>query len=304
MLNNPEPPGIEYIAHHEQYEKAILNGWTMDVVKYGNEIDRYVPAKLGQLTCIIGHTTVGKTTTLLWMLSKLMKAQRRILVYSAENRISTIHKALARFYTGKHEIGITELDEIREAVKYIEFRKHFTCHEILNQATYVLDAGFEFDFFLIDPYNALRMDPTSKVNGHEYHYQCVDEMRVFCLNTNKSIFLNCHTVTESQRVKPDSNGHKPAPLDSDVEGGAKFPNKADDTIVMHRQVHSNIPGEKYITEIHVRKVRNDEFGGGHTPWDNPIKVKFRIDRTGFDFMGSFEQKNNDYKQMAFKDSSF
>jgi len=121
------------------------------------------------------------------------------------------------------------------------------------------------------------------------------------MNTKKSLFLNCHTVTEAQRVKPDQNGHRPAPMDSDVEGGGKFPNKADDSIVIHRQISSMIPEEKYISEIHVRKVRNQEFGGEPTPFNDPVKIKFRLNRTGFDTLGSFEQKNNDYKQMQFAD---
>jgi hypothetical protein len=125
----------------------------------------------------------------------------------------------------------------------------------------------------------------------------IEEMRVFTMTSNKSIFLNCHTVTESQRTKADSNGHKPVPLDSDVEGGAKFPNKADNTLVIHRQIGSAIPGEKYVTEIHVRKVRNQEFGGEPTPFTDPIRIRYRIDRTGFDLDN--QTKLTDYKQVSF-----
>jgi hypothetical protein len=120
------------------------------------------------------------------------------------------------------------------------------------------------------------------------------------MTTQKSIFLNCHTVTEAQRVKPDQNGHRPAPMDSDVEGGGKFPNKADDTIVIHRQISSMIEGEKYVSEIHVRKVRNQEFGGEPTPFNDPIKFRFRINRTGFDPMNT-TSNIFDYKSMAYND---
>ena len=47
-----------------------------------------------------------------------------------------------------------------------------------------------------------------------------------------------------------------------------------------------IEGEKYISEIHIRKVRNQEFGGEPTPFDDPVKLKFKIDRTGFDRLTS------------------
>jgi len=292
LLNAPHEPGFEFIANPEQYERDILKGWAMTVVPFGFELDKYCPAKLGQLTCIIGHTTVGKTTVLLWLLSRLIRQQKRILIYSAENRVASIHRTLTRFATGNEIVTAEMLLNIRNKVRYIEHKKHFTYRDMLNQATYLLDTGFDWDFFLIDPYNALRKDPTLRLNGHEYDYQAADEMRIFTLTTNKSIFLNCHTVTEAQRVKPDANGHKPAPLDSDVEGGAKFPNKADDTIVLHRQIWSKDLEERNTTEIHVRKVRNKEFGGDQTPWEQPLKIKFRQNWTGFDVLNSYEDKLN------------
>jgi len=284
ILNAPADPGLEYIADPREYERKILQGETMETVKYGFDLDRFAPAKLGQLTVIVGHTNVGKTTTILWLLSRLTRQNRKLLIYSAENRISTLHKQYTRFYTGQEHDSQEGLEMCRESVRYIKHEKHFSYKEMLNQATYLLDAGFDFDFFLIDPYNALKIDNTARLNTHDYHYQAAEEFRIFTTATNKSIFLNCHTVTEAQRVKPDANGHRPAPLDSDVEGGGKFPNKADDSIVIHRQIGSNLEGEKYISEIHVRKVRNQEFGGEPTPFDRPVRVRFKLDRTGFDFL--------------------
>lgn len=300
LLNTPNDPGAEFIAIPDQYEREVLQGYTMTVFKYGFEFDQWCPAKLAELTCIIGHTNVGKTTVILWLLSKLIRLKRRVLIYSAENRISNIHKQLVRFITGHEKVSVEDLDMVSPFVRYIKHEKHFSYRDMLNQATYLLDAEFDFDFFLIDPYNSLRIDGKG-LNTHDYHYQAAQEMRIFTTTTNKSIFLNCHTVTEAQRVKPDQNGHRPAPLDSDVEGGGKFPNTADNTIVLHRQISSVIPGEKYITELHVRKVRNQEFGGEPTPFTDPVRVKFRIDRTGFDYIGS-PKTVNDYKQMQFNDN--
>jgi energy-coupling factor transporter ATP-binding protein EcfA2 len=301
ILNSPKEPGLELIANPSEYEKEVLEGYHMERVNYGFELDRFCPAKLGQLTVIVGHTNVGKTTTILWLLSMLLKQDRKILIYSAENRISVIHKQLIRFATGHEVITMPMLDAFRDQIRYIKHERHYSYKDMLNQATYLLDANFEFDFFLVDPYNSLRIDNKERLNTHDYHYQAAEEMRIFTNNSNKSIFLNCHTVTEAQRVKPDANGHRPAPMDSDVEGGGKFPNKADDTIVIHRQISSMIEGEKYISEIHVRKVRNQEFGGEPTPFDRPVKIKYRINRTGFETVGSYESKIHDYKQLKMKE---
>lgn len=299
IINAPTEPGMELIANPQDYEAEVLHGWKMDVCHYGFTFDKWCPAKLGELTCIIGHTNVGKTTTILWLLSKLARQNRRILIYSAENRISTLHRQFTRFYTGHEQVTADSLEAVRQSIRYIKHERHYSYKDMLNQAIYLLDAGFDFDFFLVDPYNSLRIDNTQRINTHDYHYQAAEEIRIFTTTTNKSIFLNCHTVTESQRIKPDQNGHRVAPLDSDVEGGAKFPNKADNTIVAHRQISSVIEGEKFITELHVRKVRNQEFGGEPTPFDKPVRIKFRLDRTGFDELGTWEQKNSDYKSMQF-----
>lgn len=300
LLNEPHEPGFEFIADPVEYEREILNGYTMTVLKYGFEMDKWCPAKIPELTCVIGHTNVGKTATLMFLLSRLIRQKQCVLIYTAENRVSTIHKQLTRFVFEDEHVTSDHLRAIRDQVRYIKHEKHFSYRDMLNQATYLLDAGFDFNFFLIDPYNALRIDNKDRLNTHEYHYQAAQEMRIFTTTTNKSIFLNCHTVTEAQRVKPDQNGHRPAPLDSDVEGGGKFPNTADNTIVIHRQISSVIPGEKYITELHVRKVRNQEFGGEPTPFNEPIRLKFRIDRTGFDFLPRVNPAA-DYKSMQFDD---
>jgi energy-coupling factor transporter ATP-binding protein EcfA2 len=298
ILNNPQDPGLEYIADPDVYEKEVLSGYKMDVVPYRfSLLDQYCPAKMGELTCIIGHTNVGKTTVILWMLSMLAKSEKKIVVYSAENRISSIVKNVYRFVFGHGNWQKAELVKLRERFKFIKHERQFSYKDMLNQATYLLDADFDFDFFFIDPYNALKIDNKNRLNTHDYHYEAIEDMRVFTMTTNKSIFLNCHTVTESQRTKADQNGHKPVPLDSDVEGGAKFPNKADNTIVIHRQIGSAIPNEKYITEIHIRKVRNQEFGGEPTPYTEPIRIRYRMDRTGFDLVGN--EKISDYKNISF-----
>lgn len=303
LLNAPKEPGLEYIADPDDYEREVLSGYKMDVVKYRfGLLDKYCPAKMGELTCIIGHTNVGKTTVILWLLSMLAKQEKKILVYSAENRISSLVKNVYRFIFGHDQWDTVTLRKLRDCFRFIKHERQFSYKDMMNQATYLIDAGYDFDFFFIDPYNALKIDNKERLNTHDYHYQAIEDMRVFTLTTGKSIFINCHTVTESQRTKPDANGHRPAPMDSDVEGGGKFPNKADNTMIVHRQISSKIPGEKYVTEIHIRKVRNQEFGGEPTTFDDPIRVKYRMDRTGFDLVS--ETKQQDYRSISFAEPTY
>lgn len=302
LINNPPDPGLENIANPDHYEREILQGVTMDVSLYGNELDKFCPHKQGQLTCIVGHPNIGKTTTELYNLSRISKRKnKKILVYSAENPIRIVHREFTRFFTGHANLSIEDLDLTREIVRYITHNRRYSYKDLLIQGTYLLDAGYEFDEFFIDPYNSLRIDPANRLPMHEYHQEAIEEMRIFTQSTGKGITLNCHTVTEAQRVKLDSNGCRPAPHMSDVEGGGKFINKSDDCMVFHRQINSNIEGEKYITEIHVGKVRNQEFGGGQTPKDSPVKFRMRIDRTGFDVLNSYDDKLSNYKQISFSE---
>lgn len=306
QLNNPQQPGEEYIADPAEYEREILEGVQMEVLKYGFDLDNFCPYKQGQLTVVVGHYNLGKTTTILWLLAKIARQGKRILVYSAENKIRILHRQFARFYYDSPAFTKDQLIALRSVIRYISHKRQFSYKDMLMQGTYLLDAGFEFEVFLIDPYNSLKMDVTFNLKGHEYHYEAIEEMRIFTTTTNKSIFLNCHTVTEAQREKPDQNGETPVPLTSQVEGGGKFPNKADDCMVIHRHTQAVDEEVRYITEIHVGKVRNQEFGGRQTPWGKPVKIKFRKDWSGFDPLYSAEQKMQDYKQISFyeKDKPF
>lgn len=292
LLNEPHKPGLEFIERHQVYETEILNGYRMEVSKYNNILDKFCPPKLGQLTVIIGHNNVGKTTLAIYLLSRLALQKRKILIYSAENRISTIHEDFTRFMFGT--VNKDSLEATRESVAYIKNSMRFTYMDILNQSTYLLDAGFDWDFFLIDPYNALKIQNPQRLNMHDYHYEVADTFRLFSMNTGKSLFLNCHTLTESQREKYDANGERKAPLASMTEGGAKWINKADDVMVFHRNPRSIIDGNKYITEVHVEKIRNKKFGGEPTPFDQPLLAKFTP--YSFDFIGEQRVVNNYYEK--------
>lgn len=135
ILNSPADPGLEYIAEPRQYEKEVLDGFYMETVNYGFELDKFCPAKLGQLTVIVGHTNVGKTTVILWLLSKLIKQGKRVLIYSAENRISVLHKQLTKFVTGLDDVTKKHLESIRDYTRYIKHERHFSYRDMLNQAT-------------------------------------------------------------------------------------------------------------------------------------------------------------------------
>jgi energy-coupling factor transporter ATP-binding protein EcfA2 len=279
QLKSETEVGRDYFESPAVYEKEITNGVKWEVLKYGHKkLDEHCPYKQGQLTLIIGHTNVGKSTLILYLLSLLLD-RKKLIVYSAENRVSQLARLLIQFFwnvTSGHERYFKWL---RERVLFVKHVKQFTYKDMLEQLSFSDDIGFCADMILIDPYNSLKVD--ARGNTHEYHYDAIENMRIFTQTTQKSIFLNCHTVTESQRVKPDQFGEIKRPMASDVEGGGKFPNKADDTWVIHRQLFSVDPDKRYTSQLYIDKVRNTDGGGYQTPYNEPIFFDFKKDWTGF-----------------------
>lgn len=286
QLSSELTPGKEYFESPEVYEREILTGVKWEVLRYGHKLlDEHCPYKQGQLTCIIGHTNVGKTTLILYLLSKLLD-RKKIIIYSAENRISQIARLLIQFFWNVNQGHEKYFSWLRERVMFIKHVKQFTYKDMLEQMAISDDIGFNSDMILIDPYNSLKID--SKGNTHEYHYDAIENMRIFTKTTGKSIFLNCHTVTEAQRIKPDQYGEIKRPMASDVEGGAKFPNKADDTWVIHRQLYATDQEKQYESHLFIDKVRNRDGGGRPTPYNNPIFFDFKKDWTGFTTKSDFQ----------------
>lgn len=275
-------PGKDYFANPDDYEREILTGVKWEVLKYGHTLlDLHCPYKQGQLTTIIGHTNVGKTTLIIYLLSRLLD-RKKLIVYSAENRVSQIARNIISFKFGHHSYQ-KHFQWLRERVLFIRHAKQFTYKDMLEQAAISDDMDFKADMLFIDPYNSLKID--KKGNGHEYHYEAMEDLRIFCMTTGKSIFLNCHTVTESQRTKPDQDGEIKPPIMADVEGGGKFPNKSDDVWIIHRNLYSVMEEQRSITHLYVGKVRNTEGGGKTTGFTEPIKFSFMHDWTGFRCQG-------------------
>lgn len=279
QLRTDVEPGREYFEVPEVYEKEILTGVKWEILKYGHKrIDEHCPYKQGQLTTIIGHTNVGKTTLIIYLLTRLLQ-NKKLIIYSAENRISQIARLIIGFVWG-HGDYQRHFQWLRERVLFIKHAKQFTYKDMLEQISISDDIEFKADMILIDPYNALKLEKNR--NSHEYHYEAIEDMRIFTMRTGKSIFLNCHTVTDSQRTKANQYGEIPPPIMADVEGGAKFPNKADDVWVIHRNLYHTDETERYISTLYVGKVRNTEAGGRPTGWTEPIRFVFKKDWTGFE----------------------
>lgn len=275
--------------------KQIKNGEYKEGLKLGiDELDKHFRFKR-QFSVVLGHSNVGKTQTMLYLMF-LYNLRHKIkwLVFSSENKPSQIYRKLIEFDTGlplnkipEAEIQ-TRLIRISQDFQVIDPNELFTYKTLLNEAKRIREK-FEFDGFLIDPYNSLVTDVNAaKLGKHEYDYLATTEMLHFCNEHDCAIWLNTHANTEALRRKhPASHEyaeHPMPPMASDVEGGGKFVNRVTDAFFcIHR--YTQHPTDWMYTHIHVRKIKDIDSGGMPTFLDEPIRMKSLINNVGYEIDG-------------------
>jgi hypothetical protein len=276
--------------------KRIRNGEIKEGLGLGiPEVDKYLRFKYGNFNVILGHANVGKTTVILYlMLLYTKKHNLRWLIFSSENEPYSILRKLVEFLEQKpiHKIEEEQytkhLDYLNSHFKIIDTTELYNYRKLIELCKAVKGA-WDFQGLLIDPYNSLIKDGdlVKDIGGHEYDYQATTEFRIFCKKNNISIWLNTHANTTALRIKHplghEYAGHPIPPLASDVEGGGKFVNRADDFLVIHRYIQH--PTEWINSLIHVRKVKEIETGGRPTPMEEPIKMSSIPNNVGFEING-------------------
>ena len=291
-----EDEDFSFLAKQEDIKK-YLEQWRNGTFEKGlttgiPSLDKYFVFKRGNYNVFNGFDNVGKSTALwyLCLLSTMFHGWRWI-IYSNENRNGAVVKKLIEFYYGI-QIEKQTPEQYQEAFDFIN--KHFTIisndllynyKDILNITEKLLNKS-KYDGCLIDPYNSLKIELSnnSKLSTHEYHYEAASEMQVFAKKMDTCIYLNCHVITGAMRLQKGETKHK-APQKADTEGGGKFSNKADDFGTFHREVQDK---ETYTKmEIHMRKIKEVETGGGYTPYDEPYILDMQRGMCGYADVNGF-----------------
>lgn len=250
-------------------------------------LDRHFLFKDGAFVIVNGFDNVGKTTVILFLaLIAALYHDWSWILYCAENSSGELTRKLMEFYWNKSvkDMSEAEYSEAREFVRthftFIKNEELYNYKDLLVIAEKLLKRK-KYKAMLWDPYNALKIELTnsSKLSTHEYHYEAVSETKQFCLNHGLSIWINTHAVTSASRLRSEDNKRTPAPRKGDVEGGAKFANKADEFLTIHR--HTDDPENWMVTELHVRKIKVTETGGRVTPRNMPVLL--RMMKGGFAF---------------------
>jgi hypothetical protein len=278
----------------KQYLDSIRDGSFKLGLEIGCPLDNHLRYKQGTFNVMAGHANVGKTKFILYYyLCLAVKHSKKFLIFSAENSTGGIKRDLIQLHAGKQ---LKDLDEqqyeyhfnwIGEHFKFIDFEQFYRINKRFMNFRDVFKSALEdcqyFDALVIDPYNSLATCEDIKGNSHERDYAVASEFRMFCKQNNKSIYLLAHGNTEALRkVYPKGHDFESFPIclnSSDIEGGGKWVNRSDDFIVIHRMTQHE--SEWMKTEIHVKKIKENESGGTPTFLKNP--VIFHMDKGGLSF---------------------
>jgi len=282
------------IDYNEQLEKLrqIRNGSLKEGEKLDiDQIDEHIRFKPSNFNVILGQANVGKTSAVLFlMLSYTLKYGKKWLVYSSENEPHSIIRKLVEYLAIKpvnvikEEEFIEHTNFIKKYFKIINAEQMYTYRDLINLGI-LQKQLWDYDGFMVDTYNSLAKDKElmKSLGGHEYDYQATTEFRIFCKQNNVTLWLNVHANTSAIRMLHNANheyaGFPLPPQAGDVEGGAKFVNRADDFWVIHRYIQH--PTDYMITHIHVRKVKEVETGGRPTPMDFPVRIRSVINNVGY-----------------------
>tara|TARA_B110000285_G_scaffold203670_1_gene239977 strand:+ start:13264 stop:14175 length:912 start_codon:yes stop_codon:yes gene_type:complete len=302
------------IAGTKQIRDKILD------IKYGRikeglkidipEIDEYLRFKKANFNLIIGHANVGKTTIIIYLFVLwAIKHNLRFLIWSSENTPQSIVRKIIEFKMGLPIQKASE-EQIADAItwcdlhfKVIDVQELYTYKQLISESEAVKEA-WNYDALLIDPYNSLSKDAKLQKltgNSHDYDYHVASEFRLFAKKKEVTVFLNAHGVTNALRqVHPSGHEYEglPKPLSmGDVEGGGKWGNRSDDTLCIHRYTgHSS---DWMYSVLSILKVKENETGGRPTPFDEPIKLKMKVNNVGFEFMGKDLLTTKKIKKLEF-----
>ena len=276
--------------------KSIRNGKYKEGLKLDiPELDEYIRFKPSNFNIVLGHANVGKTTSILYlMLCYSIKHDLKWLICSTENESYSLIRKLVEFLD-ETPINLISEANFKTHYEYVDAHFKFVDNSIMYDYHSALELfaeirkNYKYDGILLDPYNALTKDNElmKSLGGHEYDYQACTELRMFCKEHNITMWLNTHAGTSALRMvhKNDHQfaGHPLPPMASDVEGGGKFVNRADDFIVVHR--YTLHPTLYTTTMLHIRKVKEIETGGRPTSMDNPIMLLALQNNVGFSING-------------------
>lgn len=155
----------------------------------------------------------------------------------------------------------------------------WTITNILAKAKYLIRRN-GIKLLVIDPYNRVESEQQSNETETQYISRFLDKLTQFAQQNDALIFLMAHPT----KIKKD-NGNGGIPTTYDIKGSSTFFDKADFSIIVHRERDK---GDDNHTLVRVEKVKFRHLGapgdskfkynfinGRYIPWQQGVHVDFR-----------------------------
>jgi replicative DNA helicase len=260
--------------------RGVSTGWA--------NVDTIFTVRKGEWTAITGMPGHGKSSWLDQLAVNVAKLHDwRFLVFSAENLPHEEHVArlLEKFNNNPFNEGPTTrmtLEQVLEGMKFLD--EHFVYlappEDKQNVRTLLslvdsLITQERVDAVIIDPWNELDHSRPATMTETEYISVQLTTMRRFARNRQIHLFVVAHPA----KLQKDKSGKYPVPTLYDIAGSAHWRNKADNGIVIHRELSVDSSGDvvdRGISNVIVQKIRFRQVGkiGRATLFYNSITGRF------------------------------
>lgn len=240
-------------------ERGKRTGWTA--------LDRFYTVRPGELTIVTGIPSSGKSNFIDCLMVNLAQLHDwRFAVFSPENLPLEQHMAaVSEKYAGRpfHQ-GLTErmsLEDLHDALGWV--REHFTwimpsseddwtVEKILETAG-KLCLRYGIRGLVIDPWNELEAFRPPQMTETEFVSCALKRIRVFGRQRGIHIWV----VVHPSKLYRTTDGKYPVPTLYDCAGSAHWRNKADNGIVLWRDLGGNDTAE---VQVHIQKIRFRQVG--------------------------------------------
>lgn len=237
---------------------GLSTGW--------KNMDEHYTVRPGEITVITGIPNSGKSN---WLDSLLVNVAREhnwsFGVFSPENQPIANHVARLMEKYGKVPFrpGPTERmspQQMHDLREWIDFYFSFILPDDGDEWTldYILRCAAALvkrrgiRGLVIDPWNELEHQRPKELTETEYTAKCLKRIRIFARKHQVHVWIVAHPA----KMYRDKDGKYPVPTLYDINGSAHFRNKADNGIVVWR----NLTEPHDPVEVHVQKIRFREVG--------------------------------------------
>ena len=253
--------------YREEIQQLYERGVTRGVSTGWRALDRLYTVRSGDLTVVTGIPSSGKSNWLDCLLVNLARLHGwRFAIFSPENLPLEQHMAeMAAKYLGKPfydgqtpRMTPAELDA---ALAWLaeHFRWIMPKREDDWQIERILAIAGQLCFregirgVVIDPWNELESVKPSTMTETEYVSHVLKRVRVFARLREVHVWV----VVHPQKLLRDNKGKYPIPTLYDCSGSANFRNKADNGLVVWRDLSGDDTPE---VQLHVQKIRFRHVG--------------------------------------------